>query len=104
MTALKEILTKVKSLNGAQRRLGNYLQNDSSALLLSKAKDNNASAALGPFLRLFDAGFDLDACRAWFADQGVAKFKTPERIVRVDELPVLPSGKPDRGTLRERLG
>ncbi len=30
-----------------------------SALLLSKAKDNNASAALGPFVRLFDAGFTL---------------------------------------------
>jgi fumarylacetoacetate (FAA) hydrolase family protein len=30
-----------------------------SALLLGKAKDNNASAALGPFIRLFDAGFKL---------------------------------------------
>ena len=28
-----------------------------SALLLGKAKDNNASCAIGPFLRLFDAGF-----------------------------------------------
>jgi fumarylacetoacetate (FAA) hydrolase family protein len=35
-----------------------------SALLLPKAKDNNASAALGPFLRLFDAGFTLDDVRA----------------------------------------
>jgi len=34
-----------------------------SALLLGKAKDNNASAALGPFLRLFDAGFTLDDVR-----------------------------------------
>ncbi len=39
MAAIKEILTKVKSLNGAQRRLGNYLQNDSSALLLSNVND-----------------------------------------------------------------
>lgn len=31
-----------------------------SALLLGKAKDNNASAALGPFIRLFDDGFGLD--------------------------------------------
>ncbi len=31
-----------------------------SALLLGQAKDNNASAAIGPFIRLFDAGFDLD--------------------------------------------
>jgi fumarylacetoacetate (FAA) hydrolase family protein len=30
-----------------------------SALLLGKAKDNNASAALGPFIRMFDAGFTL---------------------------------------------
>ncbi len=34
-----------------------------SALLLSKAKDNNASCAIGPLLRLFDAGFTLDAIR-----------------------------------------
>lgn len=34
-----------------------------SALLLGKAKDNNASAAIGPFIRLFDATFDLDAVR-----------------------------------------
>ena len=39
MPAIKEILTKVKSLNGAQRRLGNYLQNDSSALLLYNVND-----------------------------------------------------------------
>lgn len=31
-----------------------------SALLLSKAKDNNASCALGPFIRFFDDGFSLD--------------------------------------------
>ncbi len=35
-----------------------------SALLLSKAKDNNASCAIGPLLRLFDADFALDAIRA----------------------------------------
>ena len=34
-----------------------------SALLLPKAKDNNASAAVGPFLRLFDPGFGLDDVR-----------------------------------------
>ncbi|MET3898427.1 fumarylacetoacetate (FAA) hydrolase family protein [Devosia sp. UYZn731] len=31
-----------------------------SALLLGKAKDNNASASLGPFIRLFDGQFTLD--------------------------------------------
>src|SRR5712675_2595945 len=34
-----------------------------SALLLSKAKDNNASCAVGPLLRLFDKSFSLDDVR-----------------------------------------
>jgi DNA-binding MurR/RpiR family transcriptional regulator len=39
MAAIKQILNKVDSLNGAQRRLGHYLKNDSSALLLSNVND-----------------------------------------------------------------
>ncbi|MFF1879674.1 fumarylacetoacetate hydrolase family protein [Leifsonia sp. NPDC058230] len=35
-----------------------------SALLLGEAKDNNASCAIGPFVRIFDGGFDLDDVRA----------------------------------------
>ena len=31
-----------------------------SALLLGKAKDNNASASLGPFIRLFDGAFSIE--------------------------------------------
>lgn len=34
-----------------------------SALLLGKAKDNNASCSIGPFIRLFDASFSLDDVR-----------------------------------------
>lgn len=34
-----------------------------SALLLSKAKDNNASCAIGPFIRLFDGAWGLDDVR-----------------------------------------
>ena len=34
-----------------------------SALLLGKAKDNNASCAIGPFIRLFDETFSLDDVR-----------------------------------------
>jgi fumarylacetoacetate (FAA) hydrolase family protein len=34
-----------------------------SALLLGKAKDNNAAAAIGPFIRLFDESFGLDHVR-----------------------------------------
>jgi fumarylacetoacetate (FAA) hydrolase family protein len=34
-----------------------------SALLLGKAKDNNASCAIGPFVRLFDEAFTIDTVR-----------------------------------------
>ncbi|GHC86446.1 fumarylacetoacetate hydrolase [Pseudorhodoferax aquiterrae] len=34
-----------------------------SALLLGKAKDNNGSCAIGPFIRLFDANFGIDDLR-----------------------------------------
>jgi len=34
-----------------------------SALLLGKAKDNNASCAIGPFIRVFDDGFGIDDVR-----------------------------------------
>jgi acyl-CoA synthetase (AMP-forming)/AMP-acid ligase II len=48
-----------------------------------------------------DGVFDLDACRAWFAERGVTRFKMPERVFRLDVLPTLAAGKPDRGALRE---
>ena len=35
-----------------------------SALLLGKAKDNNASCAIGPFIRVFDQQFGIDDVRA----------------------------------------
>ncbi|WBO21891.1 fumarylacetoacetate hydrolase family protein [Sphingomonas abietis] len=43
-----------------------------SALLLSKAKDNNASCAIGPLVRLFDAGFTMDDVRAATVDLHIA--------------------------------
>ncbi len=45
---------------------------------------------------------DVDECRRWFAEHGMARFKTPEVVVQVDELPLLPAGKPDRAAVKAR--
>jgi acyl-CoA synthetase (AMP-forming)/AMP-acid ligase II len=44
--------------------------------------------------------FDLDECRRWFTSRGIAVFKTPEKVVQLDRLPLLGSGKADRAALR----
>ena len=61
----------VLAVNSKGHILGATLGNDvnlrdvegRSALLLGKAKDNNASAAIGPMIRLFDDSFSLDDVR-----------------------------------------
>jgi cyclohexanecarboxylate-CoA ligase len=48
------------------------------------------------------APFDLEECRRWFANRGMAKFKTPEKVERLEQLPLLGSGKADRSALQRR--
>lgn len=67
-----------------------------SALLLGRAKDNNASCAIGPFVRLFDDRFNLDDVRTskvrlevtgtdGFSEQGASSMsaisRSPEDLV-----------------------
>ncbi|MCP1496636.1 fumarylacetoacetate (FAA) hydrolase family protein [Pseudomonas migulae] len=63
-----EVVLAVSSLGKVQgATLGNDVNlrdfEGRSALLLSKAKDNNASTALGPFIRLFDETFSIEDVR-----------------------------------------
>jgi cyclohexanecarboxylate-CoA ligase len=65
--------------------------------------DERWGERVAAFVETTGAPFDVAACRAWFAERGVARFKAPEQVIVLDALPVLPAGKPDRAALRRLL-
>ena len=67
-------------------------------VVLERPAANRAGTEADP-----EAAFDLDECRRWFEANGATRFTWPERIVAVEALPLLGSGKPDKAALRERL-
>ncbi|MGQ0824215.1 MAG: class I adenylate-forming enzyme family protein [Actinomycetota bacterium] len=50
-----------------------------------------------------DDTFDVERARAWFHERGIARYKCPERVLVVDALPLLATGKPDQRALRALL-
>ncbi|MCP4436561.1 MAG: cyclohexanecarboxylate-CoA ligase [Actinomycetia bacterium] len=51
-----------------------------------------------------DPEFSVATCADWFTRRGATRFMTPERIVVVDSMPLLGSGKADRIGVARRVG
>lgn len=92
--------------NIASREVENVLARHPSVLEAAAVAWPDASLGerVGVFLRL-RAGMqiDLDAIRAHFADAGIARQKTPEYLVIVDDFPRTPLGKVLKTELRKQI-
>lgn len=72
-----------------------------SALLLGKAKDNNASCAIGPFIRLFDGSFSLEDVRR--ADIAM-RVDGPDRFVMHGSSPMSRISRDPADLVRHAIG
>lgn len=69
-----------------------------SALLLGKAKDNNASCAIGPFVRLFDAGYSISDVES---AQVLLRIEGPEGFLLEGESRMSEISRPPLDLLRQ---
>ncbi len=66
------------------------------------AADHRLGERVAAFV-VADGSFDLDECRRWFSESGAARFMTPERLIPINDMPTMPSGKPDKTELARLL-
>ncbi len=48
-----------------------------------------------------DGPMGVEECRRWCEDRGLTRFKQPDRVCRLEAVPTLSLGKPDRAALRD---
>src|SRR3546814_5780476 len=75
-----------------------------SALLLGKAKDNNASCAIGPFVRLFDDGFGMDRSEEHTSElQSLMRISYAVFCLKKNNKPTTKARKSDSKTTRRQV-
>lgn len=99
---LKELIIRGgENISSAEVERALELHPEVAQAVVVGAPDDRLGERVAAFV-VGPGAIDVEECRRWFAELGVARFKTPELVVQVEELPLLAAGKPDRSALRER--
>jgi acyl-CoA synthetase (AMP-forming)/AMP-acid ligase II len=99
---LKEVIIRGgENISSAEVEKALELHPEVAQAVVVGAPDTRLGERVAAFV-VVRSPIDVAECRRWFAELGVARFKTPELVVEVDELPLLAAGKPDRSALRAR--